>query len=146
MPLYDYECCGHRWDAFHTIADRLKEPCPRCGHFAHQIIGIPYTTKDFKPYFDQSLGVVVKNRREKAMLLKEKGLLEVSKSEFQKHVFQPGMDGKFTGDPAAGAPTAQEVEAKLAEIRQRSDSDEFRAKYDPTHPSYKPVPGPEATG
>lgn len=31
MPLYEYECTeGHRFEEFHSIADRYNVRCPKC--------------------------------------------------------------------------------------------------------------------
>jgi putative FmdB family regulatory protein len=33
MPTYDYECknCGHRFEVFQGITDKLLRKCPACG-------------------------------------------------------------------------------------------------------------------
>ncbi len=33
MPTYDYECdaCGHAFELFQSISDKLKRKCPDCG-------------------------------------------------------------------------------------------------------------------
>ena len=33
MPTYDYECdnCGHSFELFQSISDRVKRKCPECG-------------------------------------------------------------------------------------------------------------------
>ena len=33
MPTYDYECkhCGHRFEAFQGITDKVLRKCPDCG-------------------------------------------------------------------------------------------------------------------
>lgn len=42
MPTYEYECpkCGHRLEAFQTIAERPLKKCPKCGeHQLKRLIG-----------------------------------------------------------------------------------------------------------
>ena len=33
MPTYDYECnaCGHAFELFQSISERVKKKCPECG-------------------------------------------------------------------------------------------------------------------
>ena len=33
MPTYDYECgeCGHEFELFQSISDKVKRKCPECG-------------------------------------------------------------------------------------------------------------------
>ena len=33
MPIYEYECekCGHRFEVFQSITDRVIRKCPKCG-------------------------------------------------------------------------------------------------------------------
>jgi len=41
MPHYDYECkkCGHRFEAFQQITDKLLTQCPKCKSKVKRLIG-----------------------------------------------------------------------------------------------------------
>jgi putative FmdB family regulatory protein len=41
MPTYDYECtkCGHNFEAFQNIKDKLLDKCPKCKGKVKRLIG-----------------------------------------------------------------------------------------------------------
>jgi putative FmdB family regulatory protein len=41
MPTYEYECtsCGHRFDAFQNMSDKLLTKCEKCGKKVKRLIG-----------------------------------------------------------------------------------------------------------
>jgi len=41
MPTYDYECtkCGHTFEAFQGMNDKLLTKCPKCGKKVKRLIG-----------------------------------------------------------------------------------------------------------
>jgi len=38
MPLYEYECCGIKFEEYHRIADRFNAVCPICGRPARLLV------------------------------------------------------------------------------------------------------------
>jgi len=41
MPTYDYECtkCGHKFEAFQQMSDKLLTKCPKCDKKLRRLIG-----------------------------------------------------------------------------------------------------------
>ncbi len=41
MPTYDYECtkCGHKYEVFQNMSDKLLVKCPKCGAKVKRLIG-----------------------------------------------------------------------------------------------------------
>jgi putative FmdB family regulatory protein len=41
MPTYEYECshCGHTFEVFQKMTDKLLQKCPKCKHKLRRLIG-----------------------------------------------------------------------------------------------------------
>lgn len=79
MPIYTYECeqCGKRQDAFRKIDQRYDGP--ECHGMMKKVISSYRVIGDLEPYVDENMGespVVVKSRKHREQLLKERGLYE----------------------------------------------------------------------
>ena len=38
MPIYEYECCGQRFEHYRQIWDRNNAACPNCGRIARLVM------------------------------------------------------------------------------------------------------------
>jgi putative FmdB family regulatory protein len=85
MPLYDYDCqgCGEQKDVWAEI-EEVALSCPHCGYPMERLISPTSIIPDIEPYVDEHMNepgstenVVVKSRRHKRQLLKDRGLVEV---------------------------------------------------------------------
>ena len=79
MPLYDYKCaaCGKKWEAFHVIEERGREPPCKCGGEAKQLLSMPMINFDFKPFMHEHLGdtpVLIKSRKHLKEVAHSRGL------------------------------------------------------------------------
>ena len=73
MPIYEYECCGMKWEIFHNVADRGEEFCPVCDEKAERLIS-ETARPVIQEYFSENLGAQVTGPKQKQQLMKSKGL------------------------------------------------------------------------
>ena len=82
MPYYEYEClkCNHETEVFKSISEFDREElCNDCGQPMHRLIskGHFIYAGVQEAYFNHGLGCVVKNRKHKNEIAKQRGLVEV---------------------------------------------------------------------
>lgn len=80
MPIYDFKCptCGTVTDVYAHMDEREK--MHSCGQTMTRLISTPNITPDIPQYLDENLGetpVLVKSRRHRKQLMKERGLVEI---------------------------------------------------------------------
>jgi putative FmdB family regulatory protein len=82
--VYAYQCvkCEHAFDVIKSVKDiDVTETCPRCGEFSErqfvpQRIHLSRTRVEHAE-FNPGLGCVVKNKKHREELCREKGLIEI---------------------------------------------------------------------
>lgn len=82
MPTYPYHCvkCGQDTDIIKSMNESGRdEQCPICELQLERVWTVPYLTgtsvEDAE--FNHALGVVTKNKKDRAEIAKQKGLVEV---------------------------------------------------------------------
>jgi hypothetical protein len=56
VPEYDYTCCGDEWFAFHSVENRNKERCPKCGNRAKKLVSFITVQRPFVPKVCENFG------------------------------------------------------------------------------------------
>jgi putative FmdB family regulatory protein len=83
MPQYPYRCkgCEYEFDVIKSVADiDEKEICIKCGEGqTKRLIAISNLEKSSmqQPYYEPTLGCVIKGKSHKKQILRQKGLEEV---------------------------------------------------------------------
>ncbi len=79
MPFYDVKCsCGHEEKDVQQGFDEYKD-CIKCGKLMQRVLGNYSVIRDIEPYLDTNMGhdpVVVKSKKHRQQLMKERGLTE----------------------------------------------------------------------
>jgi putative FmdB family regulatory protein len=77
MPNYDFECnkCAAQEERFVSLGKTNRQKCYNCGG-AMRIVIKQSAPPIFHEYFSENLGCMVTGPRQKARILKEKGLSE----------------------------------------------------------------------
>ncbi len=82
MPFFNYKCCKCGGKGERLIVSKADRTCIDCD--AAIVVGdrvlSPYdgiSLRSFTPYFDAGLGVQLNSQRERQMIMKERGLVEV---------------------------------------------------------------------
>jgi len=75
MPCYQYRClkCHSEHESFHSVQNRNREQCPKCGGSVEIVVG-KVSVHSFTPHFSLGLGVWVKSRSEERQICRAKGL------------------------------------------------------------------------
>lgn len=86
---YAYRCvCGHAWDVVKSLADIERvEPCEKCSQPGKRFIAgfTFYGADDWdKAEWNPAFGCVVRNRKHRAQLAKERGLIEIGNEDPNK--------------------------------------------------------------
>jgi len=82
MPYYDYQCikCEHEIEVIKSISEYdSREDCPKCNSEMQRLIKAGYflNEKVEEATYNPGLGCVVKNRKHRNELAKQRGLIEV---------------------------------------------------------------------
>lgn len=82
MPTYDYRCETHgEYDEIVSIKEYTgKDPCPKCGVVGSRIISskIHFIGASVEsPEYNPGLGCVVKNKKDREEICKQRGLVEI---------------------------------------------------------------------
>ena len=86
MPMYDYLCtyCSKDYnDIFMHLDEKDRAMCPSCGAFMVSQITIRSAPQFYEGY-DEQLDAYLTGPKQKQRILKEKGLVEISKSDSGK--------------------------------------------------------------
>lgn len=113
MPTHDYRCHGcHRvLEMTFPLADYPYPKfviCP-CGQHASQVwLTAPSIQPDpyWNPQYDKQLGVMISSKQQRDQILKEKGLVAISKEEFTRRAGDVDPDPQPEVDKAALTETA----------------------------------------
>lgn len=77
MPIYEYKChqCGNQYEEFHQVENRDLSIC--CGQKAQRIISKSQGKPVVYNYYSENADAIFTGPRQKARILKEKGLSEL---------------------------------------------------------------------
>lgn len=73
MPLYEFEHCEERFTEFQAMEDAHKARCPKCGKKARRLYGFGKVDVEFRPGWDDGLGVYVDTKKQREDVMRAQG-------------------------------------------------------------------------